>query len=309
VTKWPLSELESAFKNVKSAVADQLSLAHLSYAVPIVLQTDTSTLGVGAALVNRYPEGDRVVACCSHAFTSAEMKWKTVEQECFAVVYAVVYFYAILYGHHFLIETDHRNLTYIHSGTSAKVVRWSLLLQSLAYSISFLPGVSNVVADTLSRAPARIGHALHAIRLSDFIASPVTKRLGAVRAEEEPASEKEARVLFFEVHNDTVGHRGLHATLRVLQDLSRSWAKMSRDVARWIAECPICQKYRLGGNAVVAVPSPIATFQIFEQMGIDFIGPLPKDLLDNRYICNVVCMTTNQLRLKQRRLSLRRTAF
>jgi hypothetical protein len=212
-------------------------------------------------------------------------------------VFAVVYFYAILYGHHFVIETDHRNLTYIHSGTSAKVVRWSLLLQSLAYSISFLPGVSNVVADTLSRAPARIGHALHVVRLSDFIASPVTKRLGAVRAEEEPVSEKEARVLFSEVHNDTVGHRGLHATLRVLQDLGRSWARMSRDVARWIAECPICQKYRLGGNAVVAVPSPIATFQIFEQMGIDFIGPLPKDLLDNCYICNVVCMTTNYCEL------------
>ena len=137
---------------VKGAVVEQLPLTHLVYSVPIVLQTDASTLGVGAALSNRYPEGDRVVACCSHAFTEAEMNWKTVEQECFAVVFAVIYFYAALYGHHFVIETDHRNLTYIHSGTSAKVVRWSLLLQSLAYSISFLPGEKNVVADTLIRA-------------------------------------------------------------------------------------------------------------------------------------------------------------
>jgi hypothetical protein len=297
VAGWPVKEMHEAFNRVKDAVAEQLSLAHLDYSVPMVLQTDASTLGVGAALINRHVESDRVVACCSHAFTEAEMRWKTVEQECFAVVFGVIYFYAILCGHHFVIETDHRNLTYIHSGTSAKVVRWSLLLQSLDYSISFLPGVSNVVADTLSRAPARIGHALHAIRLSDFVASPVTRRLGAVRAVDEPVSEEQARTIFLAFHNDTVGHRGLHATLRALQDHGHTWARMSRDVARWIAECPICQKYRLGGKAVISVPSPIATFQIFEQIGIDFVGPLPKDMLDNCYICNVVCMTTNYCEL------------
>jgi hypothetical protein len=296
VMEWPRATMEQAFADVKGAVTEQLSLAHLDYTVPLILQTDASTLGVGAALINRYPDGDRVIACCSHAFTEAEMKWKTVEQECFAVVFAVIYFYAALYGHHFVIETDHRNLTYMHSGTSAKVVRWSLLLQSLAYSISFLPGTDNVIADTLSRAPDRIGHALYAIRLSDFMAPTETRRLGVVRAVVEVSSDA-ARTRFMEIHNDTLGHRGLHAVLRTLQERGIAWPRMSRDVARWIAECPTCQKYRLGGKAVVAVPSPIATFQIFEQLGVDFIGPLPKDILDNTYICNVVCMTTNYCEL------------
>ena len=72
---------------------------------------------------------------------------------------------------------------------------------------------------------------------------------------------------------------------------------MSRDCARWIAECPECQKYRLAGKPVIAIPSPIASFQIFEELGVDFIGPLPKDALENSYILNVVCMTTHYCEL------------
>ena len=46
----------------------------------------------------------------------------------------------IVVGHFFLIETDHRNLTFIHSGTSAKVSRWSLALQGLPHAVSHCPG-------------------------------------------------------------------------------------------------------------------------------------------------------------------------
>ena len=51
-----------------------------------------------------------------------------MEQEAFAVIFTILYFRAVLFGHYFLVETDHRNLTFIHSGTSAKVTRWSLAL-------------------------------------------------------------------------------------------------------------------------------------------------------------------------------------
>jgi hypothetical protein len=72
---------------------------------------------------------------------------------------------------------------------------------------------------------------------------------------------------------------------------------MSRDVVKWIATCALCQKYRLGGKEVLAIPSPIASFQVFEELGVDFIGPLPKDDVGNSYICNCVCMTTHYCEL------------
>ena len=76
-----------------------------------------------------------------------------------------------------------------------------------------------------------------------------------------------------------MGHLGVHATLRALRDKGHVWVRMSREVAQWIAECPTCQKYRVSGKEVVTIPSPIASFQIFEELGIDFIGPLTRDVL------------------------------
>ena len=166
---WPQAEMREAFEKLKRAVAAQLSLSHLDYSVPLVLQCDASILGIGGALINRFPGGvDRVIKCVSHAFTDAESRWKTLEQEAFAVVFVVLFFRTILYGQYFLVETDHRNLTFVHAGTSAKVTRWSLALQQFSFGISFIPGEKNVIADALSRAPAGAPRNLHAIRLTDF---------------------------------------------------------------------------------------------------------------------------------------------
>ena len=364
---WPLVKMGEAFEELKRAVAAQLSLSHLDYGVPLVVQCDASILGIGGALINRYPDRDRVIKCVSHAFTEAESRWKTLEQEAFAVVFTVLFFRTVLFGQFFLVETDHRNLTFVHAGTSAKVIRWSLALQRFSFGISFIPGEQNVIADALSRAPAGAPRSLHAIRLSDFVAGPSASSRGSQRGaggcpsadgsslgqqsrgalalcpvtlrkktdvstgtRQEHAVKKSAEVStgasqehagtstertstgglipqessaserkswFDSVHNETQGHLGLHATLRVLQDRRWVWPRMSRDVAGWIASCALCQKYRLGGKDIVSIPSPITSYQIFEELGIDFVGPLPKDDVENSYILNCVCLTTHYCEL------------
>ena len=93
----------------------------------LLLFNVASILELGGALINRSPDGDWVIKCVSHAFTEAESRWKTLEQEAFAVVFTVLFFRTVLLGQYFLVETDHRNLTFVHAGTSVKVVRWSPL--------------------------------------------------------------------------------------------------------------------------------------------------------------------------------------
>jgi transposase InsO family protein len=53
----------------------------------------------------------------------------------------------------------------------------------------------------------------------------------------------------------------------------------------------------VSGKEVVTIPSPIASFQIFEELGIDFIGPLTRDVVGNSYIFNAVCSTTHYCEL------------
>ena len=51
----------------------------------------------------------------------------------------------------FVIDGDHKNLSYIHQESSSKVVRWGLFLQTLSYAYNAIDGISNVFPDVLSR--------------------------------------------------------------------------------------------------------------------------------------------------------------
>ena len=303
--KWPRDEMRAAFEVMQEAVQVQLSLAHLDYAHAIVVSADASVLGVGGYVSNRYlnedgEEVNRVVACASHAFTAAESRWITLEQEAFALIWVVMHFRGILFGQPFILETDHRNLTYIHGGTSPKVMRWALALQNFRFTLVHVPGVTQHVADALSRAPMgrRVEEEAEAIRLSDFSdsppQSPMPRRLGALSVETE---ESERRRVFDACHNGTQGHHGVLRTVEELRRLEREWPRMTRDVTRWIAECPQCQKIRAREPEAAAILSPIGAFSIFEEISVDFVGPLPKDEVGNSYILNAVCSTTRYCEL------------
>ena len=141
----------AAFRRLQQAVGNQISVCHLDYNLPLVVSTDASNMGVGATLANLYPDGSRrIIACILHKFISAESRWKTIEQEAFAMVYALQHWRDLLYGHHFVLETDHRNLTYIHGGSSPKLTRWLLVLQEFSYGTVHVAGDLNVFPDLTS---------------------------------------------------------------------------------------------------------------------------------------------------------------
>ena len=69
--------------------------------------------------------------------------------EASALIYVILYFRVVLWGQHFILETDHRNLTYIHRWTSPKVLRMSMVMQNFGN----VPGVDISIPDAMSRAP------------------------------------------------------------------------------------------------------------------------------------------------------------
>lgn len=302
-TKWPMEIMQQAFQAVRDLVLEQLSLAHLDYAKVTVVSADASILGCGGCISNRWRDENgevitQVVACASHSFTPAESRWKTIEQEAFAIIWIVMYYRAVLIRQPFILETDHRNLTYIHGGTSPKVARWALALQNFKFTLVYVPGETQYVADTLSRAPQRRpGDAddTLAVRLSDFptITPVVQMRLGLMAVVE----ESERRNVFLSCHNGTQGHHGVHRTVEEIRRLGKEWPRMSRDVTRWVAECAACQKIRARMPEPAALLSPIGTFAIFEEISVDFIGPVPTDAVGNSFILNVVCSTTRYCEL------------
>ncbi|KAK6742735.1 hypothetical protein RB195_010166 [Necator americanus] len=82
-----------------------------------------------------------------------ERKWSPTHIELFAIISALRFFRATIYGNHTTILSDHRPLTFLrkHNHTHDNLARWVVELQSYDVSIEYLKGSSNVIADALSR--------------------------------------------------------------------------------------------------------------------------------------------------------------
>ena len=64
-------------------------------------------------------------------------KYNVIKRESLAIVWAIDNFKTYLFSHPFVLQTDHKALTYFDSATHThdRVMRWTMLLQ--AYNIVF----------------------------------------------------------------------------------------------------------------------------------------------------------------------------
>ena len=87
----------------------------------------------------------------SKSFEHRLTKWSTIQQEGFAIYYAITSWDFLLRDRHFTLHTDHDNLTMLKAESNDKVVRWMTALQVYDYSVQHIKGKDNVVADGMSR--------------------------------------------------------------------------------------------------------------------------------------------------------------
>lgn len=118
-----------------------------------ILRTDASEDGIGAVLLQLENDEKLPVAYASRKLQDREQSYAVIEKECLAVVWGVQKFHQYLYGHEFLLETDHQPLTYLDKSKTenSRLMRWALLLQQYRFRIVTIKGSDNVGADYLSR--------------------------------------------------------------------------------------------------------------------------------------------------------------
>ena len=241
-----------SFDALKVAILGAPLLHFLDYDQPIVVRTDASCIGVGGVLLQRVDGEERAVCFVSRAFNEQESRWSTLEHEAYGVFFAVTSFDHYIRGHRFRVETDHRNLVFLHKSTAPKVIRWRLRLQAYAFDVVHIPGQDNQIADALSRCLA--GRDL-------------------------PHGED-----IISVHNAVVGHFGVKKTVELLRESGKEWDSMMKDVDDFIKSCPTCQKVRLGqGNMAAAVKTTVVK-EPFSVVALDTIGPIPEDAYGFKFI-------------------------
>jgi hypothetical protein len=232
---------------------------------PLILYTDASDVGVGAILVQSQHNIEKPISCFSKKFTDIASRWSTIEKEGYALFASVLHFQSHLLGRQFFVRTDHKNLVYMQSSAVPKVIRWRLRLLEFDFITLHVPGEENLIADTLSR--AFFHRAADAHTITD--------------------DEKLSRIK--SIHNDIVGHHGVHKSVEILKASNLSWIGAKSDIAHFISECLCCQKFKYSKDK----SSGERTHHIhgsypMHSLSLDTIGPLPEDQFGNKYILGIV---------------------
>jgi len=234
---------EAAYVAILKAIDECPKLFFLNDLWPIYLQTDASEYGLGAYLFQVDPENPEIhrpIEFISKTFSKAQKRWGIPDKEAFAIFYALQKWEHLLRDQDFILETDHKNLTYINFAGSAKVQRWKMLIQEFKCTLKFIKGEDNVVSDAWSRlceytktgevssvANAGKPEELSSIELREDVEArmeieadfPIVDVSSAFTVEELCGLKDEYDILpeirekLLKVHNAVAGHKGVERTM------------------------------------------------------------------------------------------------
>ena len=121
---------EKAFQTLKNRLTSSpiLRLPVFQNGMPFVLRTDASDVGIGAVLLQEFEgEGRLPIAYASKKLLPRERNYSVIEKECLAIIWGVEKFRKYLYGVEFLLETDHKPLSYMQTAKvlNPRIMRWA----------------------------------------------------------------------------------------------------------------------------------------------------------------------------------------
>ena len=185
-TPWSWGEEESkAMSMLKSRLTSTPVLCIYDKKLPLKLDCDASSYGVGAVLSHVYPDkSERPIAFASRTLTGSEKNYSQLDKEALSVIFGVNKFNQYLFGRKFSLSTDNKALKYILDKNAslpplaaARIVRWQLFLAAYDFDVEFKPTKKHANADMLSRLPVNskpVGDSINSIYYSQINSLPVT---------------------------------------------------------------------------------------------------------------------------------------
>ncbi|XP_039452532.1 uncharacterized protein K02A2.6-like [Culex pipiens pallens] len=135
-TKWDWNDAcQKSFDRFKELLQSPLVLTHYNPKLELVVSADASTVGIGARIAHRFPDGAvKAISHASRSLTPAESNYSQIEKEGLALIFAVTRFHRMLFGRHFQLETDHKPLLSIFGSKKGIPVYTANRLQSFGYA-------------------------------------------------------------------------------------------------------------------------------------------------------------------------------
>lgn len=128
-------ECQNAFDKVKEILSSEAVLVYFDPDKDVTLAVDASPCGIGAVISHKILGEERPIAYASRTLTKAEQNYSQLEKEALAIVFGVRHFHQYLCGKRFILETDHKPLTYLLGSkrgipvlAASRLQRWAILL-------------------------------------------------------------------------------------------------------------------------------------------------------------------------------------
>ncbi|CDJ36637.1 uncharacterized protein EMH_0021760 [Eimeria mitis] len=134
-------------------------LAVADFDKPFLLTTDASDSAVEVMLSRQANSSKRhkTVAFYPHPFTERKQKFPVTEKELYSAWWAVKKYWLYLYDRQSTVQTDHQSLTHLTKSfqdyDNERIVRWLSKLAQYDFTVEYIKGITNVVANALSRRP------------------------------------------------------------------------------------------------------------------------------------------------------------
>jgi len=307
---------KQAFEAVKFCLITPPTLSCPDFRVPFILQTDASSVGLGAVLAQKVEETEHVIAFASRALSDAEKKYSTTEQECLAVVWAIKKFRPYLEGYRFTVITDHSSLRWLHNlkNPTGRLARWALELLEYDYVIEHRKGAMHHVPDALSRIyetdgdlcavvatrdewynerrrrilekPGRYpGWRVMDERLYFRRPHPVVSQVIEDRDRWKLVVPRESRGEVMRENHDPphAGHLGVEKTYQRIA-VRYYWPRMFKDVANYVRRCDTCQRTKVEQDVPVGLMGRRAIEAPWVVVAADVMGPFPPSKTGHAYL-------------------------
>ena len=164
------------------------------------------------------------------------------------------------------------------------VSRWYIALQELDFTIEYVKGSQNTIADAFSLLCPNLTEL--ALPRPDPTTPEEATMVAALRAV--PIATDEQLEALEMCHSPMVGHGGADRTMTKLLSLGHNWRYMRQHVKIFIRECACCQKMSFLKVPIQVHHYVTSTYTPFEVLNIDYVGPYP----DEGYVLVIICAFT-----------------
>ena len=146
-------ECQTSFDLLKQILLTPPVLTFPDFNKTFILSTDASNYVTGAILSQKDEQGYlHPIAYASKPFSKTERSASISEKELATIVFGVQHFSIYLLAKEFVLQTDHKGLSFLMKSNSpnAKLQRQALFLAAYKFTIEYIPGKLNSNADALS---------------------------------------------------------------------------------------------------------------------------------------------------------------